>query len=41
MLGDLKKIIKDFSNPGTQEHVLEVIEKSDLSENHKLTGNSL
>jgi len=35
MLGDLKKIIKDFSNPGTQEHVLEVIEKSDLSENHK------
>lgn len=34
-VGDVKKIIKDFSNPGTPEHVLEVIEKSDLSENHK------
>ena len=34
-VGDVKKIIKDFSNPGTSEHVLEVIEKSDLSENHK------
>ncbi len=34
-VGDVKKIIKDFSNPGTPEHVLEVIEKSNLSENNK------
>ena len=34
-VGDVKKIIKGMSNPGTPEHVLEVIEKSDLSENHK------
>ncbi|MCZ3365621.1 MULTISPECIES: MotA/TolQ/ExbB proton channel family protein [Methanobacterium] len=34
-VGDVKKLIKDMSNPGTPEHVLEVVEKSDLSENHK------
>ena len=34
-VGDVKKLIKDISNPGTPEQVLEVIEKSDLSENHK------
>jgi len=34
-VGDVKKLIKDMSNPGTPEHVLEVVEKSNLSENHK------
>jgi biopolymer transport protein ExbB/TolQ len=34
-VGDVKKLIKDMSNPGTPEHVLEVVEKSSLSENHK------
>jgi biopolymer transport protein ExbB/TolQ len=34
-VGDVKRFIKDISNPGTPEHVMEVIEKSDLFNNHK------
>ncbi len=34
-VGDVKKLIKEISIPGTPEHVLEVIQKSDLSENNK------
>jgi len=34
-VGKVQKIIKDISNPGTPEHIMEVIEKSDLPKNHK------
>ncbi|MBI5679315.1 MAG: MotA/TolQ/ExbB proton channel family protein [Methanobacterium sp.] len=31
----VEKIIKDISNPGTPENIMEVVEKSDLPKNHK------
>ena len=31
----VEQIIKDISNPGTPENIMEVIEKSDLPQNHK------
>lgn len=31
----VEKIIKDISNPGTPENIMEVVEKSDLPQNHK------
>ncbi len=34
-VGQIEKIIKDISNPCTPEHIMEVIEKSDLPKNHK------
>lgn len=33
--GKVEKIIKDISNPGTPENIMEVVEKSDLPNNHK------
>jgi biopolymer transport protein ExbB/TolQ len=34
-VGKVQKIINEISNPGTLEHIMEVIEKSDLPKNHK------
>ncbi|MGF7117309.1 MotA/TolQ/ExbB proton channel family protein [Methanobacterium oryzae] len=34
-VGKVEKIIKDISNPGTSENIMEVVEKSDLPQNHK------
>ncbi|MDI6725155.1 MAG: MotA/TolQ/ExbB proton channel family protein [Methanobacterium sp.] len=34
-VGKVEKIIKDISNSGTPENIMEVVEKSDLPQNHK------
>ncbi|MEN4006271.1 MAG: MotA/TolQ/ExbB proton channel family protein [Methanobacteriaceae archaeon] len=34
-VGKVEKIIKDISNPGTPEYIMEMVEKSSLPRNHK------
>jgi len=34
-VGKVEKLMKDISNPGTPENIMEIVEKSDLPKNHR------